>query len=239
MQRASPPGPPTVAALRQATYKRVDAWWSVFVADPVALRVIWVLLRVRPSLSPHAVTAASLVVGLVAGALFATGHWVAGAVTYQLSFLGDCIDGKVARWHGMASPRGGFFDGMTNTIVYVAALGGMIVRVVGVGDLAAAWGLVALVALRAINLQASLQQANVQGRIKWEEGFAASADSWLTRHRMLPPFSFPDKHFLLFLVGPLTGMVGLRVVVAVNILLEVALAARKSRRLLRALDEAA
>lgn len=224
----------TVAEIRERTYKPVDAWWTVFVVDPVAARVLWVLVRVAPGLSPHHVTTVSLLCGLAAGGLFAAGELVAGAVVFQLSFLADCVDGKLARLQGRASALGGFYDGLVNHAVYLAGLGGLLAHLAGGADdttiPATAAAVVALMALRALTLHANLHLRKASAT--WPP-FPPPTDSWLARHRLLLPFSFPDKQLVLFTLGPVLGLVW--VGVAVNVVLEVALLARKLRRVVTGL----
>lgn len=226
--------PLTVPALRERTYKHADAWWTVFLVDPIAIRVVWAILRLWPRANPNVVTLSSLLFGLAAAVAFGQGRFVAGAILYQVSFLGDCVDGKVARWRGVASGRGAFYDGLTNTAVYVAALLGLGWWLVVDDAHPALVGVGLLLALRGVTLQANLAgrfAEHVEGG--WSRTWRADQDSWLTRHRLLPPFSFPDKHVILFLVGPLVGGVGLVIAIYVNVALELALLAYKVVRSLR------
>lgn len=230
--------PLTVPALRDRTYKQADAWWTVFVVDPIAIRVVWAILRLWPRANPNLVTLSSLLFGLAAAVAFGRGLFVVGAILYQVSFLGDCVDGKVARWRGVASGRGAFYDGLTNTAVYVAALLGLGWWLAIEGAHPALVGVGLLLAFRGVTLQANLEggfAAHVDGG--WSRTWRADTGSWLTRHRLLPPFSFPDKHAILFLVGPVLGGVGLVVAIYVNVALELLLLAYKIVRSLRTLTQ--
>lgn len=89
--------------------KDPDAWWTVLAIDPVAVRVLpW--LAARPVVTPDRLSLASLVVALAAGACFLDERFVLGPVLFELHFLLDCLDGKLARVRGTSSPRGGFLD---------------------------------------------------------------------------------------------------------------------------------
>jgi phosphatidylglycerophosphate synthase len=95
-------GPPGAA-------KDPDAWWTVLVVDPVALRVLPHLVD-RRRVTPDGLSLASLAFALAAGVGFLNGWWVAGAVLFELHFVLDCLDGKLARVRGTQNPRGGFVD---------------------------------------------------------------------------------------------------------------------------------
>ncbi|WPD19678.1 CDP-alcohol phosphatidyltransferase family protein [Thermaerobacter composti] len=89
--------------------KPMDAWWTVLVIDPIAVRLtVWIARYTR--LTPNAVTAIANLIGFLAGLAFLTGSLAAGAVLYQVAFLFDCVDGKLARYKGMSSPVGAFLD---------------------------------------------------------------------------------------------------------------------------------
>ncbi|GAA0677907.1 hypothetical protein GCM10009536_04970 [Streptomyces thermocarboxydus] len=64
-------------------------------------------------MTPNQITWAALVLGLGAAACFAQGDWqwlVAGAVVYHVSFILDCMDGKLARLTGKGSAFGAWLD---------------------------------------------------------------------------------------------------------------------------------
>lgn len=227
---------PTVASLRGHTYKAADAWWTVFVIDPIAIRVVWALLRLWPRTNPNLVTLSSLLFGLASAAAFSQGRLVAGALLYQVSFVGDCVDGKVARWRGVASGRGALYDGLTNTAVYTGALVGLGWWLTSEGSHLALLGVGLLLAFRGITLQANLDGGGPGDDDRgWSRTWQTTEASWLARHRLLPPFSFPDKHAILFLAGPLIGGWGLVAAIYLNLALEVVLLAYKVRRSLRVL----
>jgi phosphatidylglycerophosphate synthase len=89
--------------------KRPDAWWTVAVVDPVALRILPRIVD-RPRITPDGLSLASLVLALLAGVAFLQDAFVVGAVLFELHFLLDCLDGKLARVRGTQNPRGGFVD---------------------------------------------------------------------------------------------------------------------------------
>jgi len=103
---------PPLSEVRRITQKKRDAWWTVLLVDPVATPLVrQVALRTR--ITPNQITWGAFLLGLVSAACFALGDWrwlIAGAVVYHLSFILDCMDGKVARLTGQGSVFGAWLD---------------------------------------------------------------------------------------------------------------------------------
>ncbi|HEV7935503.1 MAG TPA: CDP-alcohol phosphatidyltransferase family protein [Actinomadura sp.] len=79
--------------------KKRDAWWTVLLVDPMAIRLTRYLAN-HTSITPNQITAGSIVLGGLSAVCFAlaTPGWLAlGALLYHLSFVLDCCDGKIAR----------------------------------------------------------------------------------------------------------------------------------------------
>ena len=106
-----PQVPYTIDDVRSRTYKARDAWWTVLLVDPLAGRLVKVVAN-RTSLTPNQLSAGALALGLAAaGCFWAAGPWlIAGAVLYHLSFVLDCVDGKIARLKGLGTIFGGWLD---------------------------------------------------------------------------------------------------------------------------------
>lgn len=100
--------------------KPVDAWWTALVIDPLAIRILPMLVRVR-RLTPNVVTGIAFVVGIFAVAAFGTGHLRAGAVLIELRFFLDCLDGKIARLRAITSPLGAVIDRLADAVTMPAA----------------------------------------------------------------------------------------------------------------------
>ncbi|MFE7787518.1 CDP-alcohol phosphatidyltransferase family protein [Streptomyces sp. NPDC057460] len=103
---------PPLVEVRRITQKKRDAWWTVLLVDPVATPLVRFVAR-RTRITPNQITWGALVLGLVAAACFAKGDWswlIAGALVYHLSFILDCMDGKVARLTGQGSVFGAWLD---------------------------------------------------------------------------------------------------------------------------------
>ena len=102
----------TLHDVRSRTYKARDAWWTVFLVDPLAGRLV-VTTANRTSITPNQITWGAFVLGLGSAWCFLRAGWpwlVAGAVLYHVSFVLDCMDGKIARLKGTGTVLGGWLD---------------------------------------------------------------------------------------------------------------------------------
>ncbi|MBT3155587.1 CDP-alcohol phosphatidyltransferase family protein [Streptomyces sp. CHD11] len=121
---------PSLPEVRRLTEKQRDAWWTVLLVDPVATPLVrWTAMWTR--VTPNQITWAALVLGIGAAACFAQGDWqwlVAGAVIYHVSFILDCMDGKLARLKGNGSAFGAWldyiFDRVRVLVCAIALMGG-------------------------------------------------------------------------------------------------------------------
>jgi phosphatidylglycerophosphate synthase len=104
---------------RGVSIKDRDACWTVFAIDPIAVPLAAWAARLR-WVTPNRLTSLSALLALGAAASFAAHQLVLGALVYQLSFLVDCMDGKVASVRGLAARWGGFFDIAGDTVRFVA-----------------------------------------------------------------------------------------------------------------------
>lgn len=90
----------------------VDAWWTVLVIDPIAARLLWVIANFT-KFTPNQITVISFIFGLASAISFLQGTWiylVIGAFLFEIAFLFDCVDGKLARLKGLKSGFGGYLD---------------------------------------------------------------------------------------------------------------------------------
>lgn len=112
----------TLDEIRTRTYKDRDAWWTVWLVDPFASRLVWLVAPVK-WITPNVLTMGAFVLGIVAAVCFAQGDYpwlVAGAVTFHLSFVLDCMDGKIARLKGTGSVFGAWLDYVFDRLRVVA-----------------------------------------------------------------------------------------------------------------------
>lgn len=77
--------------------------------------------------SPNIATLGMLVCGLLGAALQVAGGWWAlgGAVLLVLYYVLDCVDGEVARWHGIEDMRWGYYDTIFHLLVKPSAFLGV------------------------------------------------------------------------------------------------------------------
>jgi phosphatidylglycerophosphate synthase len=109
-----------------------DGFFSTFAVRPLSRRLTAVGLS--RGWSPNAVTAVSLVLGLVAAVLVATGlrwAWALAAVLLLAALVVDCVDGEIARFTRRFSPLGAFLDAVGDRVkeyAVVAAVAAVAVR---------------------------------------------------------------------------------------------------------------
>lgn len=102
----------SLAEIRERTYKVRDAWWTVWLVDPLAARLVWLVAPWR-WVTPNRVTVTAFLVGVGSAVAFWGHDWawlVLGAVLYHVSFVLDCVDGKIARLNGTGSVFGAWLD---------------------------------------------------------------------------------------------------------------------------------
>ncbi|XVQ12106.1 CDP-alcohol phosphatidyltransferase family protein [Spirillospora sp. CA-255316] len=102
----------------RAVCKERDAWWTVLLVDPLAIRLTRSLAS-RTPVTPGQLTVAAFAPGLGAAGCFVQGTpgWLAlGALLYHVGFVLDCCDGKLARLKGAGSPFGAWLDFMLDRV---------------------------------------------------------------------------------------------------------------------------
>ena len=225
--------------IRSRTCKAQDAWWTVLLVDPLAVRVTWLVQSWRWA-TPNALTTLAFAVGLGAAVSFGQGGhpWLLlGVLLFHLGFVLDCVDGKIARWNGSGSPLGAWLDYVLDRLrVLVCAVGLFGGQYQATNDLTYVWlgGLVVFLDMfRYLN---ALMMGRVRAEVTRtgpvdEEGDggpapvpAAPAGSpvrrlrdALVRRRIRPlPFSGIEFMMAVFVVGPVV-----RQIIAVSLLASV------------------
>ncbi|MGH9072964.1 MAG: CDP-alcohol phosphatidyltransferase family protein, partial [Acidimicrobiales bacterium] len=79
----------------------------------------------RTGVTPNQLTGLGLVLAVVAAAVIASGHLVAGALLIGVCGLPDLLDGPVAKATGSASVRGAFFDSVADRVTDALLLAGV------------------------------------------------------------------------------------------------------------------
>ncbi|UQU66488.1 CDP-alcohol phosphatidyltransferase family protein [Couchioplanes caeruleus] len=231
--------------IREQTYKDRDAWWTVLLVDPVAVRLVRLVSPYR-RVTPNLLTVVATLLGLGAAACFAMqDRWwlVAGALLFHVSFVVDCMDGKIARLNGTGSLFGAWFDFVFDRLrVFVCALalfGGQYART---GSAAYLWTLAVVVFLDLFRYLNSQQMAKVRQSMRDQlaeargpvppadpgdpgarvipQGPRARVRQLLLSHRIRTHLvSGIEFEMAVFIVGPLTGWVIATSVVAGTLLL--------------------
>ena len=123
-----------LAEIRERTYKDRDAWWTVWLVDPLASRLVQLVSPWR-AVTPNRLTITAFLVGVGAAACFWQQTWgwlIAGAALFHLSFVLDCMDGKIARLNGSGSVFGSWldyvFDRLRVLVCTIALMGGQFER---------------------------------------------------------------------------------------------------------------
>jgi phosphatidylglycerophosphate synthase len=215
----------SLAEIRARTAKPVDAWWTVLLVDPVAVRLVRLVAPYR-WITATRLTACALMLGLGAAACFARpGHagLIAGALLFHLAFVADCVAGKLARLTGTGSLFGAWLAVMAGrlraVVCAVALFGGQYARTGDPVFLWAATGVVGLDLLRYLN---SSQMGRVRAAIQRERPGGPVAPRtarrrWL-RSRRVGTYLVSGVEFemAVFVAGPLTGwVIGVPVVAGV------------------------
>ncbi|WP_304453653.1 CDP-alcohol phosphatidyltransferase family protein [Nocardiopsis sp. YSL2] len=125
----------TFAQVKEETYKPRDAWWTVFLVDPLAGRlVVWTANRTN--MTPNQLTLGAGVLGLASAVCFALPGWqvpaswawlVLGGLLFHLSFVLDCMDGKIARLKGNGTVFGAWVDFVFDRIRFFGCLMALLV----------------------------------------------------------------------------------------------------------------
>jgi phosphatidylglycerophosphate synthase len=186
--------------------KRLDYWFTVLATDPVAAPLVRYLAR-RRWLTPDQVTIVALGLGILAGVLFALGSRISlalGGVVFYLAFVADCVDGKLARATGITSPKGEALDHLADGGRRAAAALGLAVYLWNAEGIARdrIWVAVVYIVLSYFFWEISGARkgpAASGARGRWKEQLA--------RHRLTPTPGMPDVQAVVYILGPITGLV--------------------------------
>jgi phosphatidylglycerophosphate synthase len=179
----------TLDEIRARTYKDRDAWWTVWLVDPVAARLVRLVAPYR-RVTPNRLTAVAFLLGLAAAGAFGLGGtpWlVAGAILFHLSFVVDCMDGKIARLNGTGSVFGVWLDFVLDRVkVLICAVALFGAQFAGTGDLAFLWVGGAVIFLDMFRYVNSAQLAKVRNAMRNEiaqaRGEAAFVEETVAEH---------------------------------------------------------
>ena len=184
----------------RAAIKTHDTWWPTLFSGPAANRLIaWV--ADFEGVTPNRITAISLLVGLLDGALFAIGRhsWtVAGGFVVQLAFILDCADGQLSRFRQSSSLYGYYIDKIVDRLKVGAVFLGIawgIERSTGDGI---GWRLAILfIVCHLVNDLYREAYRSLDSRVTDRPATAGPVPGWLR------PFSLLDLPFVRFAFGDL------------------------------------
>jgi phosphatidylglycerophosphate synthase len=131
-----------------AAVKVNDGFFTTFFVSSYSPHVVRAAARL--GLTPNQITVASMLLGVLAAAGFATGErWglIAGAILLQLAFLTDCVDGQLARYTQTFSAMGAWLDAVFDRTKEYLVYAGLAIGAARTGD--AVW----LLAAAAMGLQ--------------------------------------------------------------------------------------
>lgn len=189
-------------AVPEPILKGLDAWWTVLAIDPIATRMARRLLPFS-AITPSGLTVAAHLLGLVSAVAFATGHLLWGAVLFELRFVLDCADGKLARLRGVSSATGAYLDYVGDYLVVAANMAGLGLHLQWVNELSP----VIVVALPAAFLaHVTAGQARDGEVLAAGFGYRPAIErlpggyrSWMARRRLRSsPSRIEAEHLLLF-----------------------------------------
>jgi hypothetical protein len=121
--------------LLDSAVKGTDGFFTTFFVSPYSRYIArW---AARRGLTPNQVTTASMFIGVLAAAAFATGErWgmIVGAVLLQVAFTTDCVDGQLARYTRTFSKLGAWLDSVFDRTKEYLAFAGLAIGASRMGD---------------------------------------------------------------------------------------------------------
>lgn len=192
--------------------KRIDAWWTVLLVDPLAAPLARRLRDVR-WVTPLGLTLAAHALGVVSAVLFAAGWLVPAAVIFEVRFVLDCADGKLARLRGATSALGAFVDYVGDYLVVGANVVALSIGGHAEGGIPA-WLAIAAPAAFLAHIAAGQAAAKqeVQARTRvalFSASMPGGYRAWMARHRLKPlPSRIEMEHAMLFALPLIGGVAG-------------------------------
>ncbi len=197
--------------------KKRDYWWTVLFTDPLAVPLTRLLYK-RKWMSPDQVSILAALLGLFVGPLFALGSregLLAAGLLFQLAFVVDCIDGKLARALQSTSPKGETLDRIGDATRRASASLGLAVylwRADDGSDLSVVVAAIYVVAAYFFIELSGGSEVRQEAWFKKEPGSPPPPEprglsGFLARRRLMPTPGMPDVQALVFVVGPISGLV--------------------------------
>ncbi|MGK5685187.1 CDP-alcohol phosphatidyltransferase family protein [Actinoplanes sp. URMC 104] len=207
-----------LAVVRARTYRSLDAWWTVLLADPLASRLVW---RAQPYrwITPDRLGGLAAALAVAAALCFAVGGrgWlVAGALLFHLGFVAGRTRAGLTRLRGGGTVLGGWYDFMADRLRAVlcaaALLGGQYAQT---GRPLHLWLAVWVVGLDLLRYLNAAQMAGIRARLPRPVPAARGVGAVLRAHRIRTHLvSGVEFEMAVFVLAPLTGWIAGAVVTA-------------------------
>lgn len=209
--------------VKRRALKSRDAWWTVFLVDPLAVRIVHFLYPYKWA-TPNRVTLTAFAFGLGAAYAFWNGALILGGVLFYLGFVFDCVDGKVARLKGTGSAVGAWMEFLLDRVRLMLGVGTLYVgQFRATGDETLLWLGAAVVVLDLLHYLsgAEIHQLRLRtagdseaAKVSMREVGPATGPmrlfrrvaTWLESHRVRPRlFTAIELEQFACVVAPITG----------------------------------
>lgn len=196
--------------------KKIDNFWTVVFTDPISIRLTPFIAR-HTKITPNQISLLSLFVGLMAAVMFLKENLILGAILWQISYILDTADGKLARLLSQDSKKGDFVDMVTDGLGIVPcllAIAMVLAKIYGIGGV-----FVILIFLGILLFNTNMTSfysalKNSGGNHQIRKGFYFVKSKGLFRfyykieaifakYRIIPYPTSTDCEALIFVIGPI------------------------------------
>jgi len=115
----------------QSSAKKIDAWWTTIIVDQIAIPLTYLFANFT-NFSANQITIISKFLGFSSFYFFYQGtprDIFIGALLFEISFILDCVDGKLARVTKTTSPTGAYLDYVSDRLVNLTCTLGLMLGV--------------------------------------------------------------------------------------------------------------
>jgi phosphatidylglycerophosphate synthase len=181
-----------------------DYFFTVLAVDPIALPLVR-LLAAKRWLTPDQVSWLSIALAIPVGLGFALGTrtgLVIGAAFWYVSFVFDCVDGKLARMLGTSSAKGAVLDSLGDGARRASGVIGLASYLWQSDERTDVWLALVFGILAFYFIEISGGE-----RTEPTTGIGSRWSQTLARYRLLPNPGMTDVSAIVFVIGPITGLV--------------------------------
>ena len=193
-----------MAERRGVVVHDTDVWWTVIVVDRFAIPLVR-LVRNRLWVTPMRLTVAAHLLGVVSAVLLARGELIAGAALFEIRFILDCMDGKLARTRGTSSRAGGYVDFVGDYVIAGLTMSGLGLHLLWHAEVSAVLAFaVPVVFATQIAVRLSVEQLGAMRNVA--DATPAGYRAWMAKRRLVPaPSRIDVEHGLLFVAPVLAA----------------------------------